>query len=367
MKTKTGNNLIEEVEKQGVVVDQQLMEHLKEEKAIKYIFLKLVAILGSLLVVGFFFGFLILALNDSLNYISFLFFAAILYGLSFLGNKKTEPALRDGVFVATYISAIICVIAACIDLQLSEENTLLCFSILCGGGFFLFKSKLIQFISVLGLYYGLVYYLGNIGVGYVGLFLFWVVLGGLYFLFDRELDIKTNNKFLGKKYNPLVNALFFVLLFEVILDNLALLEPTNWFIRGRYGEYSWFNHRIYLVFAGIVLILLIYFTGKKINEKLQFQKVNLAIGLGCLFILGISFWMKGFGIPLAISLLLLLWSYLFRYQKGIVLALATLGLSLISYYYYLNVTLLVKSLILMGLGILFLGLFVINTKLNREK
>lgn len=367
MKAKIGNNLIEEVEKQGVVVDQQLMERLKEEKAIKYIFLKFVALLGSLLVVGFFFGFLVLAFNDSLNYISFLVFAAILYGLSFLGNKKTEPALRDGVFVATYISAVICVIAACIDLQLSEENTLLCFSILSCGGFFLFKSKLIQFLSVLSLYYGLVYYLGYIDLGYVGQCLFWMVLGGLYFLFDKELEIKTNALFWSEKHSPLLNALFVILVLEVILDNLALLDPSNWINRGRYGEYSWLNHRIYLVFAGIVLLVLTYFTAKKITDTLHFQKANLAIGAGCLFMLGISFFMNGFGIPLAISLLLLLWSYQYRFQKGIVLALATLGLSLISYYYYLNVTLLVKSLILMGLGILFLGLFVINTKLNREK
>lgn len=77
--------------------------------------------------------------------------------------------------------------------------------------------------------------------------------------------------------------------------------------------------------------------------------------------------MHGFGVPLAISLLLLLWSYHFCFQKGVVLALALLVFSLICYYYFLDVSLLVKSLILMGCGLFFLSLFVINMKLNREK
>lgn len=283
MKTNAWNDLIHQVEEQGVVVDSQLAKRMEEENSIKYVFLKVVVILGSLLAMGFFFGFLFVTIGKHLDYLSFLVMGVLLYSLSLLGNKKAESAWRDGVFVATYISAVVCFIAACVDFNLSDENTLLCFSILSCSGFFLFKSKLIQFLSVLSLYYGLVYYLGLVNLSYLGQFLFWIVLGGLFFLFDKELEIKTTTVFWSKKYNALCNATFFILFFEIILDNLTTLDSTSWLNSVRYGEYSELNHYISMGLSTLVLVLLIYCTGKKINKTMAFSHVYLVIGLGGLF------------------------------------------------------------------------------------
>lgn len=367
MKTNSWKDLLLEVQEQGVVVEEQLATRIQEENAIKYVFLKVVAILGSLLAMGFFFGFLFLTIGDSLGYVSFLLFGILLYAVSFLGNKKTEPALRDGVFVATYISAVVCLLAACIDFQWSESNNLLCVIVLSILGFVLFKSKIIQFLSVIGLYYGLVYYLTWIHWGYATLVLFWLVFLGVYFLFSNELTLKTRSEFWAKKYSALLHAGFIILFLELIQDNISLMDPANWINRGRYFDYSELGHHFYLGFAALVLVGMTYWTFKQVELKIHIKNKGLWMGISSLFILGMAFFMYGFGIPLVISLFLVLWSYQFRFHKGVVLAILTLILSLIAYYYYLSVSLLVKSFILMGVGLLFLGLFVIYNQWNREK
>lgn len=367
MKTNSWKDLLLHVQEQGVVIDDQLEGRIQEENAIKYVFLKVVAILGSLLAMGFFFGFLFLTIGDSLGYVSFLLFGVLLYALSFLGNKKTEPALRDGVFVATYISAVVCLLAACIDFQWSERNNLLCLIVLSILGFFLFKSRIIQFLSVIGLYYGLVYYLSLIHWGYATLVLFWFVFVGIYLLFSNEVTLKTTSKFWSQKYSAVLHACFFILFVELIQDNISLIDPTNWMNHSRYFDYHELGHRLYLGFAALVLVALTYLTSKQLEVKISIKNRALWIGISSLFILGMAFFMYGFGIPLVISLFLCVWSYQFRFHKGMILAIFTLLLSLVAYYYYLSVSLLVKSLILMGVGLFFLGLFVIYNQWNREK
>ncbi|WHT39134.1 DUF4401 domain-containing protein [Myroides sp. mNGS23_01] len=367
MKSSSWKDLLLQVEEQGVRVEEQLASRIAEENSMKYIFLKVVAILGSLLAMGFFFGFLFLTIGDSLGYISFLLFAVVLYALSFIGNKKTEPALRDGVFVATYISAFVCVIAACIDFGWSESNNLLCVIILSFAGFMLFKSKIIQFLSIIGLYYGVVYYLGLLHLGYGALLLFWLLLVGLYVLFDKEVELKTKYSFWSQRYSAMLHALFLIFFFEIIQDNITLIDPANWINRSRYFDYHEVGHKIYLGFAGIVLLVLTYWTVKQIGQRVTLPKPMLITGIASVLILGMAFLMHGFGMPLVISFFLLIWSFQFRFYKGIVLAICTLLLSLGAYYYYLNVSLLIKSLILMGCGLFFLGLFVIYNQWNREK
>ncbi|QQU05191.1 DUF4401 domain-containing protein [Myroides odoratus] len=367
MKSSSWKDLLLQVEEQGVRVDEQLASRIEEENSIKYVFLKVVAILGSLLAMGFFFGFLFLTIGDSLGYVSFLLFAVVLYALSFIGNKKTEPALRDGVFVATYISAFVCVIAAGIDFGWRESNNLLCVIVLSFGGFMLFKSKIIQFLSIIGLYYGLVYYLGLLHLGYGGLLLFWLLLVGLYFMFDKEVELKTKYSFWSQRYNAILNALFLIFFFEIIQDNISLIDPSNWINRSRFFDYHVVGHRIYLGFAGIVLLALTYWTIKQIGQRVTLPQPLLITGISSVVILGMAFLMHGFGMPLVISFFLLVWSFQFRFYKGIVLAICTFLLSLGAYYYYLNVSLLIKSLILMGCGLFFLGLFVIYNRWNREK
>lgn len=367
MEINSWKDLIHQVEEQGVVVDDQLTARIEEEQSIKYTFLKVVAILGSLLAMGFFFGFLFVTMGNNLGFAAFACFGVLLYGLSFLGNKKKEPALRDGVFVATYISAFVCIVTAFIDLKDSETVNFSIILLLSGIGLFVFKSKIIQFLSVLGVYYGLVYLLKYNNLGYISLALFWLVLLGLCALFVKELALRTKGNFWTHKYQALTNGLFFILFFEVMRDNLSLIQPSSWLNHARYVEFDVLSHRIYLVFVGLVLLGLTYFTMKQIRNSLAFNSFNLLVGLSAVFILGLTFFIQGFGISLVISIFLLVWSYQFRFYKGVIVAIVMLLSSLMCYYYYLQVSLLVKSLVLMGCGGLFLGLFVINNQLNREK
>ncbi|WP_158963619.1 DUF4401 domain-containing protein [Myroides fluvii] len=367
MKNKALDSLMSQLENRGITIQEQVLERIQDEQSIKYSFLKVVAILGSLLAVGFFFGFLYMAIGDSLGTVSFSLFAVILYGISLLGNKKSEPALRDGVFVATYISSLACLIFAFIDSNASETTNLLIVTVFSIIGFLSFKSKLIQFLSVVGFYYGLIYLLKLIPLSYGDSFVFWLALIGLYLMFYFELNLRTCSVFLAAKFNALRNGLFVVVFLDLIQQNFERINPMRWMLGRSYGEFNIVYHRIYLVFVAIILIGLTYSTVKAIQDKVKINKMPVVTVLSCLLIVGLSFLMRGFGIPFAISVLLLVWSFHFRFQKGMALALATLALSLISYYYYLDVTLLSKSLILMGLGVLFLSLFVIYTKLNREK
>ncbi|MBB1138047.1 DUF4401 domain-containing protein [Myroides sp. WP-1] len=367
MKSSSWSELVRQVEDQGVVVDEQVTQRIQEENSIKYIFLKVVALSGSLLAMGFFFGFLFLAIGDSLGYLSFSFFGVLLYALSFLGNKKTEPALRDGVFVATYISAFACLIAACIDLDWSEKGNLLGVVVLSAIGFVVFKSKIIQFLSLISLYYGLVFLLGTLHLGYVGMALFWVVFIGVYLLFTKEVQLRTGSAFGNQKYNALLHAGVAVIFIDIMLDNLAFIEPSSWLNHNRYATYNELGHQIYYVFVRIILLGLTYFTLKQGLEKLSSKQRNIVIILSAAVILLLSSVMNGFGVPLTISLFFLVWSFHYRFQKGIIMAILMLLISVICYYYYLQVSLLVKSLILMGCGVVFLGGFLIYNRWNREK
>ena len=367
MKNNSIQKVVQYVEKQGSVVEDSFLHQLEEERSIKFIFLKLVAIIGSLLAMGFFFGFLVLTIGDSLNYVSFFFFALILSGLSLMGNKKTEPALRDGVFVATYISAFVCFMAAYLDYNSSERNMEYAVVVLSLVGFVGFKSKIIQFISILGLYYGVVYLLGTLGLGYVGLALFWLVVIGVYLLFIKEVELKTATNFWSKKYSALQNGLIVLLFLEVLHDNIALIDPSSWINSSRSIAYSEVGQQIYFVFVRIVLAGLTYFTVTEIGKKQAFKQANLVAGGSIIAILALSSFMNGFGTSLTVGLLLVVWSFQYRFPKGLVIGIILLLLSLISYYYFLQVSLLIKALLLMGCGLVFLALFVINNRLNREK
>ncbi|MGG5505948.1 MULTISPECIES: DUF4401 domain-containing protein [unclassified Myroides] len=367
MKSNSWSDLIRQVENQGVVVDEHLMQRIQEENSIKYVFLKVVALLGSLLAMGFFFGFLFLTLGDSLGYVSFTIFGVLLYALSFLGNKKREPALRDGVFVATYISAFVCLMAAYFDFNSSERTMEYCIVLLSLLGFSVFKSKIIQFISVLSLYYGLVYLMGTLNLGYLGLALFWFVVAGVYVLFIKEVKLKTATNFWSQKYSALQHGLIALLFLEVVHDNIALIDPSSWINSNRSITYNEVGHQIYFVFVRLVLVGLTYFTVTQIGKKHGFKQLKLVIGGSIVGVLALSSFMNGFGIPLTVSLLLIVWSFQYRLTKGIVLGVVLLLFSLVSYYYFLQVSLLIKSLLLMGCGLVFLSLFIINNRWNREK
>ena len=367
MKTNSWRDLMHQVKEQGVVVEEQLTARIEEEHSIKYVFLKIVAIVGSLLAMGFFFGFLFLTIGDGLGFAAFALFGTLLYALSFLGNKKSEPALRDGVFVATYCSAFACFLAAFFDLQTSDSVNCLVVLLLSAVGLVSFKSKIIQFLSVLGGYYGLIYLLKFNHLGYMALALFWVVLVGVFLLFTKELQLKIKGTFLAQKHTALTNGLFCILFFEVMLDNLALIQPSSWINHTRYVEFNLIGNRFYLAFVGVILLGLTYFTIQQIGRSIPFKQPNLLSGGCALFILSLAFFIHGFGMSLAISIFLLVWAYHFRFQKGVVVAIVMLLSSLVCYYYYLQVSLLVKSLILMGCGLLFMSVFVIYNRLNREK
>ena len=369
MKHNTINEIIANLENENVEVNPKIRNVIEEESSLKSTIVKVVSIFGGALAVGFFYLFLYGFFENNITGTVLFVLAILQWGICVLGNYQQSIALREGVFVAFYIGGFYSFFSA-IFLWFENLNgwiSLLLISLNITGYLF-YKSKLTQFVALV-IAYGIgVNWLFEEKINYWNIAILWILLLLLYQVLNNEWFLRIHSKFMRARYASTIKALSFIVLIGFSLLNITFIsieldQPSIFKINQ--------STDIQLIIASVISFLiplyLMFKTVKtfSINLKPVYEN-SLLIGS---FI--VTSFILGFNIHaltnFVIGTMLLIWFFQHRLKRGILFSLLFIILSVVSFYYSLDTTLLVKSILLMAMGIGFLILYNWNKKLDEKK
>ncbi len=352
-------HVITRLESQGVVIDKDKLGELQNAQSIKTIFIKVISVLGGLLGMSMFLGFLFLLLSPSHSENIPLFVISILLlGVTYVINKSSTVAIKDGLAVSTFISGFVLFEFA---IGLGEYESV--DSVLALVGLLLsiislvvYRNQIITFLAMAGVLISIncliVFKEAYLMLPY---FMCLLILLSVY-LFYREEIIRGRSALLNQLYTPIFTATFCYTLFMSIMGSTM-----------RY--YQYFN--AYSVVSKwaliVVLIATTIFTLHLVLNKLQIT--SLVTRVIAYALVSVFLYLIGFGYPaFAVSVLFLLWSFKTQYKVGFVVSISALIWSMGMFYYDLSITLLSKSISLMLSGVFFLAIYwLIHKKWNEDE
>ena len=306
--------------------------------------IKVLSIFGGFLATLAFLGFLaIVGLYDSE-------FGLLIFGIGFIIsaiwlNKEFDKLIIDTFSISIYVIGFALFAFGLSEMKV-DENTisiLICVIALCS--LFITQNYILSFISVLAI---------------SGSFLTLIISNDLYdlihlyiavftllltYLFLNEAKIISLNRKLSKLYNPIRIGLVISLLFGLIIIGKRHLIPIS-------ENHIWLSS-IVMIF---VIIYLVY-TISKINEIESLKGKLLIYSLSCLILISTMY-----SPAISGAIIIILLSFLVNYKTGLVIGTISFIYFISQYYYDLNFTLLIKSIILFSSGIVFLLFYLFTTK-----
>lgn len=329
-------------------------QHLEENRT--NLTIKILSILGVILSVLSFIGalFLLNILNDKLN---LLICGAIFLVLSLYCIKKYNTIIIDTASIAFYIAGGWMLIYG---LNIDDLNYIfaLCLIInLCT--LLIVQRYLLSLVNILCIIYSTVALINyNYQNALFITFINAILIIVLIYILSNEATILSKRNLISTIYNPL--RIGFI---------LATVATTASIILAHYETYhEQVNNSTFALYALSVLyacatLWVVY----KITSKFEITKSKILFPIYGLLILLLASTVINPGISASILIILLCFNY--QYKIGLSIGLISLLLSLWHFYYNLSFSLLIKSLILIISGLLFLAIyFVINSnKINNEK
>lgn len=329
-------------------------QHLEENRS--NLTIKILSILGVVLSVLSFLGalFLLNILNDNLNLI---ICGSIFLVLSLYCIKKYNTIIIDTASIALYIAGGWMLIYG---LEIDNLNYIfiLCF-IISSCTLLIVQRYLLSLLNILCIIYStaaLINY-NDQNVLFIT-FINTILVITLIYLLSNEATVLSKRNLISTIYNPLRLGLI-----------LATVATTAFIILSHYETYT--DQVDTSSFALYVLSVLYAFSTLwvvyKITNKFEITKSKVLFPIYGLLILLLGSTVINPGISGSILIILLCFNY--QYRIGLSIGIISLLLSLWHFYYNLNFSLLVKSLMLIISGLLFLAIyFVINSnKINNEK
>lgn len=303
---------------------------------------RILSVVGGFIGCAFFIGFLVLlgVLSDSGGT---MVIGAVLLAGSVMLNFFTRSRFLDGVAIALFVSGI-----ALLSFGLDQGARGLAFLyiILSVAVFSLARNQLLMFLSV-GLFFGSMLLQGYSFQSYFTTYITVALLVAAYTVVNlAETAAITAGTWLNIRHSALRGGLLFsfaaVLVFVVRTD-----------IYLYYLGHSWIMWCIIMIALLAALWQVMKSLGLALKTILGFGLALIALMLPCLFFPAI---------PGAILILLV--SAHTRHRTGLGVGIVTLVYFVSRYYYDMQLTLLIKSLILLGSGLLFLAGWYLFKKYN---
>lgn len=329
-------------------------QHLEENRS--NLTIKILSILGVILSVLSFLGalFLLNILNDKLNLI---ICGSIFLVLSLYCIKKYNAIIIDTASIAFYIAGGWMLIYG-FDIHDLNYIFILCFIIsLCT--LLIVQRHLLSLLNILGIIYSIIALINHNyqNILFITLINAILIIALIYFL-SHEAAVLSKRNLISTIYNPLRLGLI-----------LATVATTAFIILSHYETYNEQvnNNSFALYILSVLYAFAILWVVYKITSKFEITTSKVLFPTYALLILMLGSTVINPGI--ACSILLILTCFNYQYRMGLSIGLISLLLSLWHFYYNLTFSLLVKSLILVISGLLFLAIyFVINSnKINNEK
>lgn len=328
-------------------------QHLEENRS--NLTIKILSILGVILSVLSFLGalFLLNILNDKLNLI---ICGSIFLILSLYCMKKYNAIIIDTASIAFYIVGGWMLIYG-FDIHDLNYIFILCFIIsLCT--LLIVQRYLLSLLNILCIIYSIIALINHNDQNllFITLINAILIIALIYFL-SHEAAVLSKRNLISTIYNPLRLGLI-----------LATVVTTAFIILSHYETNEQVNNTSFaLNILSVLYALATLWVVYKITSKFEITKSKVLFPTYALLILMLGSTVINPGIACSILLILICFNY--QYRIGLSIGLISLLLSLWHFYYNLNFSLLVKSLILIISGLLFLAIyFVINSnKINNEK
>ncbi|MEI6141300.1 MAG: DUF4401 domain-containing protein [Mariniphaga sp.] len=311
---------------------------------------KVLSIAGGFIATLSFLGF-IFAAGMEKSEIMLLFTGLIFIGGAIYVNKEFDKLILDTFAISAYVMGFLLLGFGMSQFKLDWNVICVTFILISFATLFITQGNILSFISVIivsGSFISLIisnkyYNLIHLYNAFFSILLIWSYL--------NEAKIITWSKVICKLYNPVRTGLIFSLiigLFVVGKRDLVKISP----------DFVWLS--------SIVTIPILFYLIYRIMQiiKIRNPKSEILIyGLSALILLPTAYAPAVSG-----ALLILLVSFFVNYKTGIAIGIIATAYFITQYYYDLNLTLLVKSLILFSTGILFLLFyFLTNQSKTHEK
>ncbi len=311
--------------------------------------IKILSIFGGIMASLAFIGFLFLTgAYDSPTFMIILGVLAV--STSLFINRRLTTLLIDTFGISLYGIGFILMAIGLSELHVGESVICLIFIGIGLLTLFITQKYVLSFVVTL-LINGSLLSLFMINDWYWALSMYMaiLILGVTYWMMN-EAQLLTANQRLLQLYNPVRIALIFCLILGLIMGD-----------KGFWSPFSRLNNLIVMITVAVALFYMI----KQLMPLLGVsQKSQQAVIYGCvLIILAATYQTPSIGC----SLLLLLMSFYVNYKTGFAISIIAFIYFIILYYYDLNLSLLHKSLILMGTGAVFIFLYVLTLKNNRDE
>lgn len=318
--------------------DQALLENelISRDKVVAPLYIKILSILGGFLSTLAFLGFLALAgLYDSE-------FGLVLFGVTFviaaLGfNKVVHSLLLDTASISVYVVGY-AMLAFGLD-QMGVDENIICIVFILSAILSLYVTEnfILVFISVLIISGGFVFLIIN-GDGYNIIHFYNAVLSfslTAFYLYEARLVSGTRN--ISQKYSAIRMGLIFSFIFGLILVGIRGITPLAY-------NYVWISS----IFNILCLTLVILRTFVKFDSQQTKQKIIVVVTVVVMLLPTI------FSPAISGAILLIILNYKVSYKAGVVIGVLAFIYFVSQFYYDLNLTLLVKSIILFVSGAMFL-------------
>lgn len=335
----------EEKEQGTLVVNEpSLQAALQQEEASQSLPIKILTVTGGILASLAFAGFLfITGIYDSRGVL--LFFSLLsLAGVLWL-DRARDKVVFDTFTVALFVLGLVFLTTGLADSFLRENGLILMVGLLSLVFFIMAHRPVLIFTAALLLHFSV---LGLIFLNEQG-YVLPLYLAGLCLLltyvFLYEGRLITRSRLLLRWYRPLRASLAFALLTGMVAQaNLPM----------RYGSFM-----LYLLFF-LTILFCVCWVLYRLFHLLHIREIRHRT---LLYALSMVLLVPGyFYPPVAVALLLLLIGFLFRYQLCFALGVVYFLYAISRFYYELHITLLLKSLLMLSSGILFLLLYFFTQK-----
>lgn len=341
-------DFISSIEQTGVEVNHEALNTAKDKLAVKSIIIRVISILGSLLGLGLFVGFIaVVASNIFEQSIALITLGAFFLGLAFLVNKSKDSAITDSIAVSIYIIGY-----AFLTFGLSNDGKLIGYSMLGVGliTLFIYNNQVISFLSSLFVLIGIHVIMFNLEITRFYYLYLTIILVVTTYLFWQEQKLRTLSNFIGKRYLPIFTSFFS---YTVVMGIISSTE--------HYGYYYFSEYRGIRIVLILVLLALILLTVHQVLNKIKVTQPiikGIAYLIIIVFNVLVAYYYPAFGI----AFLFILWSFKRQFKAGFVICIATFIWAMGMFYYDLGITLLAKSISLMIVGVLFLAIYYLIQK-----
>jgi len=322
-------------------------EYAKQHRRRSNLVIKVLSVFGILFATFAFFRFLAL-LGIYESELGMLLLGSILITLSLLLNVKFDTLFIDTFGASIYVLGIVLVTFGLASFDLHEDLiTLLVISIaLCS--LFIVQNYIVSFISVLVIASCfLVLIFSNDLFDLLHFYLAFYALALAYCSFNESQFLTSGTK-MSKVYGPLRVGLIFSLLFGLVAVGINQLAPLS-------QNLNWISSLVHI-------LIILYLVGP-ITKTLGVDSKTTKIWIYTLT--GLTLLPTLFAPSISGALLIVLLSFRVHHKTGLGIGVVALIYFVIQYYYDLNLTLLVKSMLLFSSGVVFLLFYMFLTKKSR--